>query len=505
MSLVFFSSPARAGARGCEGVTGASTSRTARRHAGPRGDARAHRVARHHVPEQHGAVGEALEAVRVLSQVEHRRRRCVDHHVGGRGRHLERPRLQAGRRERSPSATLQSAAAIASSRPRRRRSAGARGSGGAFAEDLDPPDQRRRAPRDLRAEVARRPTSFIWRHGAPRPTSASSSSLTTAATWRSPPCARPTPPSAAITAEWLVVDNGSSDGTADAIESRVLPTCACSARANRGFAAGNNVALPHATGRYVLLAQPRRRGRPTARSPSSSPRWTTAPRSAWRASASARPTGRCSRRSAASRRRRAARRGARRRPASPASPASRSSTRTSRATTEERSADWLVGAFLVARREAIDAGRSAGRGLLPLRRGDRLVPPLPARAAGTCGTCRSMTITHHEGDNKRPEMVAQLGHSRRRFAYKHFAWPRAVALHASLVLNHLLRLAVVRAAAALRAAVAPTRAAPRRPGSRSCAGRRRPTVRKIASPRPLSIPTWMNRRSNCERFRQRCS
>ena len=32
-----------------------------------------------------------------------------------------------------------------------------------------------------------------------------------------------------------------------------------------------------------------------------------------------------------------------------------------------------------------------------------------------------MTITHHEGDNKRPEMVGQLGHSRRRYAYKHFA------------------------------------------------------------------------------------
>ena len=50
-----------------------------------------------------------------------------------------------------------------------------------------------------------------------------------------------------------------------------------------------------------------------------------------------------------------------------------------------------------------------------------------------------MTITHHEGDSTRPETVAQLGHSRRRYAYKHFAWPRAAALHASLALGHLLR------------------------------------------------------------------
>ena len=59
----------------------------------------------------------------------------------------------------------------------------------------------------------------------------------------------------AITCEWLVVDNGSTDGTPDAIE-REFEDVHVFRAANRGFAAGNNVALPHARGRYVLLLNP---------------------------------------------------------------------------------------------------------------------------------------------------------------------------------------------------------------------------------------------------------
>ncbi len=58
-----------------------------------------------------------------------------------------------------------------------------------------------------------------------------------------------------ISVEWLVVDCGSTDGTPEALEAefhnaRVLR------RSNIGFAAGNNVALLEAKGRYVLLLNP---------------------------------------------------------------------------------------------------------------------------------------------------------------------------------------------------------------------------------------------------------
>ena len=58
-----------------------------------------------------------------------------------------------------------------------------------------------------------------------------------------------------IDVEWLVVDSGSSDGTPDAIESQ-LPDVQVFRAPNRGFAHGNNVALKRAQGRYVLLLNP---------------------------------------------------------------------------------------------------------------------------------------------------------------------------------------------------------------------------------------------------------
>jgi N-acetylglucosaminyl-diphospho-decaprenol L-rhamnosyltransferase len=58
-----------------------------------------------------------------------------------------------------------------------------------------------------------------------------------------------------IDVEWLVVDSGSSDGTPDAIE-RALSDVQVFRSANRGFAHGNNLALERARGRYVLLLNP---------------------------------------------------------------------------------------------------------------------------------------------------------------------------------------------------------------------------------------------------------
>jgi GT2 family glycosyltransferase len=59
----------------------------------------------------------------------------------------------------------------------------------------------------------------------------------------------------AISVEWLIVDNGSHDGVADAIEHE-FPEMHVLRSHNSGFAGGNNVALRKARGRYLLLLNP---------------------------------------------------------------------------------------------------------------------------------------------------------------------------------------------------------------------------------------------------------
>jgi N-acetylglucosaminyl-diphospho-decaprenol L-rhamnosyltransferase len=250
-----------------------------------------------------------------------------------------------------------------------------------------------------------------------------------------------------IAAQWLVVDNGSTDGTADAIE-HAFPDVRVFRHSNRGFAAGNNVALPYARGRYLLLLNPDvevERGtladlvaaldsRPDVGIASVLQRATDGELLASirrfptpvRGLGEALGTGRLAR----------------------LAHLQELDTDFDRYD-EERSADWLVGAFLIARREAVEEVGPLDEGFF-----------LYSEEIDWCRRFRQhgwdvrhlpiMTITHHEGDNKRPEMVAQLGHSRRRFAYKHLTWPRALAIHASLVLNHLLRLVAIAPAALLR-------------------------------------------------------
>ena len=250
-----------------------------------------------------------------------------------------------------------------------------------------------------------------------------------------------------VSAQWLVVDNGSRDGTPDEIAA-AFPGVRLFRERNRGFAAGNNVALPHARGRYVLLMNPDVEIRDGTLADLV-------------AAMDARPeVGLASVRQYATDGTLLA---SIRRFPTPARGFGEALgaggigalARFQELDTdfgrydEERSADWLVGAFLVARREAVTQ-----------------VGPLDERFflyAEETDWCRRfrrhgwdvrhlphVTITHHEGDNKRPEMVAQLGHSRRRYAYKHFAWPRAAALHAALALGHLIRVAVFAPLAALR-------------------------------------------------------
>jgi N-acetylglucosaminyl-diphospho-decaprenol L-rhamnosyltransferase len=58
-----------------------------------------------------------------------------------------------------------------------------------------------------------------------------------------------------IRVEWLVVDSGSTDDTADAVEA-AFPDIEVLRLPNVGFAAGNNAVLGRARGRHVLLLNP---------------------------------------------------------------------------------------------------------------------------------------------------------------------------------------------------------------------------------------------------------
>lgn len=58
-----------------------------------------------------------------------------------------------------------------------------------------------------------------------------------------------------ISAEWLVVDSGSTDDTAERVAAAV-PEARVFVGPNVGFAAANNVAIARARGRYVLLLNP---------------------------------------------------------------------------------------------------------------------------------------------------------------------------------------------------------------------------------------------------------
>jgi N-acetylglucosaminyl-diphospho-decaprenol L-rhamnosyltransferase len=253
-----------------------------------------------------------------------------------------------------------------------------------------------------------------------------------------------------ISCEWLVVDNGSTDGTPDAIE-RAFPEARVTRAPNRGFAAGNDVALRKARGRYMLLLNPDvkiERGtfadlvaaldtRPEVGIASVLQRETDGQllASVRRFPTPARHLGEAV--------------GAAR---LPVLRHLQELDTDFEQYTRERSVEWLVGAFLCARSDAIEqVGLLDERSFLYAEETDWC---LRFRERGwDVRHIPMMTVTHLKGDMSRPEAVAQLGHSRRRYAYKHLGWPGAIAAHAGLVIGRLLRLTAVAPAALVRPAL----------------------------------------------------
>jgi|SRR5829696_6117108 len=239
-----------------------------------------------------------------------------------------------------------------------------------------------------------------------------------------------------IMAEWLVVDSGSTDGTPDAIESE-LPQVRVIRRPNIGFAAGNNVALEAAQGRYVLLLNPdieivegtlaelveAMDQRPEVGISSAVTHY---PDGALQASIRRFPSPT--------------------RQLGEALMLTRMGAFQHLSEDEERadvygaeqSADWLSGSFLLARREAVEqAGGMDERFFLFSEETDWCKR---VRAAGwDIRHLPTMRLTHHTGRTERPDLFAQNSYSKVLYARKHFRLPARMVFRAALALRHALR------------------------------------------------------------------
>ena len=242
-----------------------------------------------------------------------------------------------------------------------------------------------------------------------------------------------------VAVEWLVVDCGSSDGTPDAIES-AFPDIEVRRQPNLGFAGGVNVALEECHGRYVLLLNPdiefcRGTLADLVEALDARPDVGAASVMQLRPDGGFQPS---IRRFPGFRRQladsllpepmRFGRLGERElRPARYA---------------EECSVDWLVGAFLVLRHEAVrTVGPLDTRFFLYSEETDlcyRL-----RRAGWDVRHLPQFAVTHECGGYARPELAAQLTRSKLLFAEKHFPRHRRVALRAALLLGHALRALVL--------------------------------------------------------------
>jgi GT2 family glycosyltransferase len=250
-----------------------------------------------------------------------------------------------------------------------------------------------------------------------------------------------------LAVQWLVVDSGSTDGTPEAIARR-WPDIEVQRLGNIGFAAGCNKALRAARGRYVLLLNPDcvivdGRLDELIDALDSLPRvgiasvLQRAPDGSLMLSIRRYPSLRTAIGEALTLWRWSRLRGWREEETRPECYGT------------IQSSDWLVGAFLIARLEAVaQVGPLDERFFLYSEETDWCYR---FRTAGwDVAHLPMMTTVHHTAPSYRPDLMAQLSHAKILFARKHYSAPRAGAIRAGLALRHLLRTAVAGSLAAAR-------------------------------------------------------
>ncbi len=232
--------------------------------------------------------------------------------------------------------------------------------------------------------------------------------------------------------QWLVVDSGSTDDTPEQIE-RAFPHVQLLRCENIGFAGANNRALALADGRYVLLLNP-------------DVEIVSGTLAELVATLDARPEvgvasviqqGSDEQLQFSIRRYPSALRAFGEALALPW-PSSREEERVASRYREEGEADWLVGAFLIARAEVVRAiGGLDERFFLYSEETDWCYR---ARAAGwEVRHLPQMRVTHHTTPSTRADLVAQLSYAKLLFARKHYRLGRRTAIRAALAVRHLLR------------------------------------------------------------------
>jgi N-acetylglucosaminyl-diphospho-decaprenol L-rhamnosyltransferase len=247
--------------------------------------------------------------------------------------------------------------------------------------------------------------------------------------------------------EWIVVDSGSSDGTPEAIESACADVRVLREH-NIGFAAANNRGLEHVRGRYVLLLNPdvetaagtfdelvaELDARPeigvasvVQNAPDGTLQYSVRRfPSAWLALGEALAAARWT-------------------------PLRRWREEEPRALLyrTETSADWLVGAFLIARAQALaDVGPLDERFFLYSEETDWCFRF--HRAGWRVAHLPTMTVTHHSGHAPGPDLAAQQSYAKILFARKHYGRAHAAAIRAALALRHALRAALAAAGGSSR-------------------------------------------------------
>jgi N-acetylglucosaminyl-diphospho-decaprenol L-rhamnosyltransferase len=235
-----------------------------------------------------------------------------------------------------------------------------------------------------------------------------------------------------LAVQWLVVDSGSTDDTPDRIE-RAFPHVHVLRCENIGFAGANNRALALAQGRYVLLLNP-------------DVEIVSGTLAELLAALDARPAvgmasviqqGSDERLQYSIRRYPSALRALGEAFALPWR-GSGEEERVASRYSEEGAADWLVGAFLIARAEVVSSiGGLDERFFLYSEETDWCYR---ARAAGwEVRHLPQMRVTHHTTPSTRPDLVAQLSYAKLLFARKHYRRGRSAAIRAALTARHLLR------------------------------------------------------------------